>query len=92
MFKKPFELFGWIVVGLFCFWFAGIIFTNDSCTRVYRSGWPAWYSFTFGEFVSQNWTDSESKFLLLRYKVKSTKVLQAFFQTTLYGDSIKCKL
>lgn len=86
------ELLGWVIIGLFCFWFAGIIFTNDSCTRVYRSGWPTWYGFGFVDFVSQHWTDNSQKLTLLKYKVKSTIALQNFSQKTLYGESVKCKI
>lgn len=92
MFKTPIAVLGWILVVLICVWTAGLVFTNNSCTRVYRSGWPAWYTFEFAEFVSQNWTEPSTKLSFLRYKVKSTLALQGFFQTTLYGDKLQCKL
>lgn len=92
MFKKPIELMGWVILGLFCFWIAGVIFTNDKCTRVYRTGWPAWYGFELVEFVSQNWTDDSQKFALFKYQIKSTIALQSFSMKTIYGESIKCKI
>ena len=92
MFKTPIAIIGWILVVLMCVWAAGMVFTNNSCTRIYRTGWPAWYSFELVEFVSQNWTGPSTKLMFLKYKVKSTLSLQVFFQTTIYGDSLKCKL
>jgi hypothetical protein len=92
MLKKPAEILGWILLSLFVFWFAAMVFTNNTCTRVYRTGWPVWYSFELVETVSHNWTDNESKFFLMKYKVKATLATQRFFQTTIYGTSITCKL
>ena len=91
MFKVPLAAFGWVLVVLVVVWSAGMVFTTSSCTRVARTGWPAWYGFETAEFVSQNWTQPTTKLSILKYKVKSTLAMQGFFQKTIYGDSLICQ-
>jgi hypothetical protein len=92
MFKPFLTGLGWILVVLIVVWSTGLVFTNNTCTRIHRTGWPAWYTFELVDFVSQNWTAQSTKFTLLKYKIHSTVAMQEFFQTTIYGDRVKCKL
>lgn len=91
MFKVPLAALGWVLVVLAVVWAAGMVFTTSSCTRVARTGWPAWYGFGVVEFVTQNWTQPTTKLTLLKYKVKSTLAMQGFFEKTIYGDTLPCK-
>ena len=84
------DVFGLIFLCLLLIWGAGLVFTTDKCTKVHRSAWPVTFTMGLVEDVSANWTTTDTKLSLLRYKAKGAVAMQNIYEKTVYGDKDKC--
>lgn len=84
------DAIAWIFISLLLFWFAGMVFSGDKCTRVHRSAWPVIYTMELVEMTTTNWVSTGTKLQMLKYKARGAVAMQNVFERTVYGEQDKC--
>lgn len=85
------HIYEWISKGfaiLLGIYVLSLIVTTDTCTRVHRSSIPVLYSFRLVDFLTQNWTSTDTKITMLKAEIASAVFIERIFEKT-FGDVTK---